>query len=588
MEVFIKFFLRKFVVKKISKLVTSFVFLSLFASNALAQTSGLPQGWESYLDRPDILALHPQPMQNPGSAWDQFKAAHFSFIAFLLEAYPADTKIYFLARDSEHLYDVARLVTKGTKEADRFHLLNVSRANMRDQNLLPYLKQNGISPEGLRKGEKVLFVDTGFAGTIPRVIGEAFPEDVRGQLKTHLLVSSNPEHPSSRTFLINLNPMANETSPTEMHGSIVSYEYMARYTDRSSKYLLVNGVYHPISPINPTDRAAGLEEDGAVSKEKSESYMRDLIASWNNPQTRAQFQFEREQARWFHRALLSGADGIEQQIKERLQIENKAVQKIAEAQVRDFYEAAANSHDQFKIQMEDLGLSRLVQKGQNFSGSKKNELIKKFPEWAPILENPNDHIADLFKKGNWQMIGNLIDANVDMEINLLIAKGLFDASATGIKKDLQVLMIEKSDSKSLASIAEHIFSQSHTKNMTDLLKLMIEKKDNKILRSLATYVFSQPHTKDAVDLIKLALVSTTDSYTSSMFYQDTFSKPHTKTAKYDILRKVFDIGNIDEKIEYLNKNYVYQDVLKKSGAEALKVTNLASPQVIISCKALFL
>ena len=630
METPLKSFLTKNAVKKASKLATIFVSMSLIALQGGAQTQGLYQGWESYLDRPDILSMQPQNFPQTNTDWEELKAAHISFIAFLLEAYPSDTKIYFLARDSEHLYDVARLVTKGTKEAKRFHLLNVSRANMRDPNLMPYLKQNGISPEGLHQGEKVLFVDTGFSGTIPRVIAETFPEDVRSKLKTHLLVSSNPSHPSSRSFLVHLNPMINESDPSQMHGSIVSYEHMPRYTDRSSGYKLINGTYHPMSPIDGAS-------DGSVSKEKSKAFMKDLIASWNNPQVRAQFQYEREQARWFHQALQSGSEDAKSQIKERLQIENKSVQQMAEAQVRDFFEVTKNTQEQYKLSPEDLGLRRIMP-SQNQASSKKNELIKKFPEWAPVLENPDDKIPELFKKNNWQMIGNLIDANVDVEINKILVKNLYAAPATGIKKDLQVLMIEKADTETLRSLAEYTFSQPHTKEMGDLLKLVIEKADAETLRYLAEYTFSQPHTKEMDDLLKLVIekadartlrilamytfsqphtkemgdllklviekadaetlqrlamytfsqphtkemgdllklvIEKPDARTLYVLAEHTFSQPHTKDAKFDVLRKAIAIQDPVARKKYLEKNHVNQDVHKevrpvKTKSSALK------------------
>jgi hypothetical protein len=237
--------------------------LKLIAISYAQAQEEIPSGWESYRSRPDILAVQAKAIATPDKNWESLKAAHFSFVAELMELYPADTHIYFLARDSEHLYDVARLVSEGTPDAGRIHLLNISRANMRDPNLTSYLNEFGISEQSLKAGRKVLFIDTGFAGTIPRVIAEIFSNEVRKQLKTHLVVSSNPAHPSSRAFLVHMNPSVNEQSPSSMHGSIISYEHMARYTDRSSKYVLSKGFYHPISPI-------GGSSDGSVSKGMSQ------------------------------------------------------------------------------------------------------------------------------------------------------------------------------------------------------------------------------------------------------------------------------------------------------------------------------
>lgn len=552
--------LERAIVNAVYNRVTTFVLVSLLASLGLAQTKGLPQGWESYLDRPQILSLKAEALKTSNPSWEKLKAAHFSFIAFLLEAYPPDTKFYFLARDSEHLYDVAMLATQGTKDSQRFHLLNVSRANMRDGNLIPYLNQNGISAEGLRKGDKVVFIDTGFAGTIPRVIDEALPQDIAGKLKTHLLVSSNPEHPSSRSFLIHLNPVVNDINPSAMHGTIVSYEHMPRYTDRSRSYQLVDGIYHPISPIQ------GAASDGVVNKEKSEAFMKDLISSWNNPQTRAQFNFEREQARWLHQALQNGSEEIKLQIIERLKSDNKASVGLFEAQLRDFFETEKNLPMKFKITLDGLGIHNGPVNNQN---SKKNELIKKYPEWAPLLENPDDKIPELFAKGDWQMIGNLLDAKIDLEIGTILLTHLYDAPATGLKRDLQVLTIENADTATfrellhiftwpktknmtallkviiekagpseLVGLANHVFSQPHTENMTDLLKMVIEKADSTTLAGLGMFTFSEPHTKDMTDLLKM-VIEKAGPVALQYLATYTFSKPHTK-GMGDLLKMVIE------------------------------------------------
>ncbi len=128
----------------------------LVVHKAHAESSSIPSGWESYLNRPDILEV-PSHEQSLDLSEQKLKAAHFSFIAQLLETYPAETHLYFLARDSEYLYDVARLVTAGTSDAARIHLINVSRANMRDPNLKSYLKDNGISEGNTRPGSESSF-----------------------------------------------------------------------------------------------------------------------------------------------------------------------------------------------------------------------------------------------------------------------------------------------------------------------------------------------------------------------------------------------------------------------------------------------
>ncbi|MCB0370310.1 MAG: hypothetical protein KDD45_13020, partial [Bdellovibrionales bacterium] len=187
--------------------------------------------------------------------------------------YP-EYEIYFLARDSELLYDFAKLSLQNDSAAlHRIHLLNISRANMRAKHVKDYLAQEGISEEKLIAGKKVLFVDTGFAGTIPRVISENFSAAASANLRTHLLSSSNNSHPSTRVFLGYMNPAVTEMSPSSLHGAIVSYEHIPRYTDRSSQFVQINGRWLPISP-----REGGA--DGAVNKGIALKYQEDLAHFW--------------------------------------------------------------------------------------------------------------------------------------------------------------------------------------------------------------------------------------------------------------------------------------------------------------------
>src|SRR5688572_3044840 len=104
---------------------------------------------ESYFKRPNILQVEPQPLLNASPAiWKKSLRGHFEVMAMLLEMYP-EYDFYFLARDGENLYDLARLMTTKFKDIDpnKLHLVNISRVNMDDSNVLFYLKQEGISTE---------------------------------------------------------------------------------------------------------------------------------------------------------------------------------------------------------------------------------------------------------------------------------------------------------------------------------------------------------------------------------------------------------------------------------------------------------
>lgn len=99
--------------------------IGLFAIPVFAQT------YESYLNRPDILTLKSQKHETGLiHGWEELKRAHLEAIVMLFEMYPQHD-IYFLARDSELLYDSAKIVFKDNpNQLKRIHLLNISRANM--------------------------------------------------------------------------------------------------------------------------------------------------------------------------------------------------------------------------------------------------------------------------------------------------------------------------------------------------------------------------------------------------------------------------------------------------------------------------
>jgi hypothetical protein len=486
-----------------------------------AAAQSIPNEWESYLDRPDILKTEAR-THSPVGNWEALKAAHFSFVAELLSFYPSDTHFYFLARDSEHLFDVARLVTDGTEEAKRIHLINVSRGNMRDKNIKAYLGENGISDASLNSGKKVLFVDTGFSGTIPRVIGELFSADIRMKLKTHLVVSSNPDHPSSRAFLVHLNSSVNSQDPSGMHGTVISYEHLPRYTDRSSSIVYSEGRYHPVSRV-------GTASDGSVSKEVSQMIMADLRNEWQKTEVKTRFNEERAAIVRIMK-LLKDSDGGKKLKIELEEKQNSSEGRLLEAIVRDILEAKRNSVTQpVAVNLEELGL-KPAQPGSSSQTSKKNELIEKFPEWAPVLENPDAKVPELFTEKNWQSIGNLIDANVDIEFNRILIKSLYDAPASGIKKDLQKLMIAKGDVQSLRYIARHVFSKPHATGMKDLIRLAIEKGNADANEDLALYSFSKPHAAEMKELIRL-LIEKGDPMTMVSLAQSTFSNSHTADMK---------------------------------------------------------
>lgn len=399
------------------------VLLSFFATVSFQNVSiAGNQAWasstESYLQRPDILSINPKKNSSLGQEWNDLKAAHFSFVAQILALYPEEFDLYFLARDSELLYDTAKLVTLGTSDEKRIHLLNVSRANMRDPLLVEYLEQNGISEKNLAKGKKFLFIDTGFAGTIPRVILENFEQKYHDNFKTHLVVSSNPSHPSSRSFLYYLNPLVLQQLPASMHGTIISYEHMPRFTYRSNYYQKINGKIHPMSDLSTSD------QDGSVSKEKSLAYMQDLKATWQDTKVQKRYQQEFDHNKALLHLMMDGTQKSAE-ILNQLFIDESEGSKRSRGLVLDLLDANKNLGYNLKTPIPQIRQLFTTSDGNNEFHSKKNLLIENQPHLAPYLEDPETHLPKLIQQKKWSVLGVLIDADVDTEINKLLTRYIF-------------------------------------------------------------------------------------------------------------------------------------------------------------------
>jgi hypothetical protein len=511
------------------------LFLGLGLSLSVALAGDLPQGFESYLSRPDVFKVTPRthPELNT-DFWRGLKRSHIEAIPQLIELYP-DREIYFLARDSELLYDLAKLKFKNDpKILKRIHLLNISRANMRAEHVKDYLAQEGISEAALKNGKKILFVDTGFSGTIPKTIANYFPIDLRDQLKTHLMSSSNPAHPSSRVFLTGLNPEAPRLNPGSMHGSIISYEHMPRYTDRSDRFFQVEGQWQPLSSIQSWS-------DGSVSKEKAQAYLEDLLFESQKPEFDTLFQERRKL--WRDLNNLTTKAEAQSFISELLKRHPK--DPFIESVVRDYLETVSIhliEKSEIVPKLSELGLAEVKRGSSGALSSNKNELIKKHPQWAKILQDPETQIKLLVQSENFETLGPITDAIQDVEVDLIVYKNLGGKDSPKTRKFIQA-MIEKGDQKVLSNLANYTFAQPHTAQMEDLIRLVIEKGDQNVLLKLAGYTFSKSHTAQMKDLIRL-VIEKGDQKVLSVLASNTFSQSHTAHMK-DLIRLVIEKGDQD-------------------------------------------
>lgn len=247
------------------------LFIAVLFSSAIALAQMVP-----YSNRPDIFNVPAQELpyhlgNAAGAHWSGMLEAHFDAVAFILEAY-SNREVYFLARDSELLYDAARLATNG---AANMHLLNVSRVNMEDALLPQYLARHGIDKYSLGQSEGVVMIDTGFVGSIPNKIKTLFPAHLASKIHTHLLVSNTGAIPSMRTFLQRLNFDAAYSNDVQtLHGAITQYEHMPRYSERSTEFQYFNGNVEAMA-------AATGNSDGQVNPELAIKYMSSLRYAYN-------------------------------------------------------------------------------------------------------------------------------------------------------------------------------------------------------------------------------------------------------------------------------------------------------------------
>lgn len=365
---------------------------------------------EKYSDRPQILTIAPE-KHDLGKNWEKLKLGHAEAVAELLVMYP-EHELYFLARDAELLYDLAILVGQEFPAIkQRLHLINVSRANMRDPHLVEYLAENGISERELSHGRKVLFIDTGFAGTIPATIARNFPKYAKN-FETHLICSSNERHPSTRAFLGHLNPAAAATSPSKMHGTIVAYEHMPRYLDRSYRYEMIEQHWEAISAKVEENRQEGI--DGPVSKEKARAYMADLRAFAESEQGRG--IIKKRISLWNElRQLVWNESASRKELKSKLLelLGHRKADTLIECLVRDFIETVQLHFPEQAKRLPSLK-SLHLKEGSKVYGNKLR-LGEKHPEWKPILEDPSQGVEALIQAHEFHILRSILDVIEDAE-----------------------------------------------------------------------------------------------------------------------------------------------------------------------------
>jgi hypothetical protein len=536
--------------------IKAWLLLGILVPWWVAHAREIPVGYESYLTRPDILEVKPQAHPSIDSHfWKRAKLAQLEATAQILELY-SDHEIYFLARDSENLYDLARWFSKNDpKTLKKIHLLNISRLNVRASGVESYLAQEGISTQTLKAGKKVVLVDTGFMGSISEALAAKFPPAVRDQIKTHLMCSNNPLHPSTRAFLTRLNPAAIQLEPTLLHGLVKQLEHLPHHTDRSNRFIQVKGQWQPLSPT------VG-QEDGQVSKVKARQYMEDLLFDAQQPENKKLFELRRSQ--WREMKQLKTKPEVSKYLQRLL---GSQPDPHSEAMVRDYLETSRMNLDWSKDELPDLKKLGLVQ-GMSTKGlATKETMIKSYPYWSKILSNPKTEIPRLFKKQEFDQLYDLLFVIDDYDIKETISIQLGNKDTPQVREFIKTT-IQNKDQNFLNMMARNVFSQGETKNMAGLIELLIENGDEDVLRALADHTFSQPHTKSMKIPLK-NLIAKADALTLQRVEVSVLSQPHWDIPEKSIFLKAIKMKSTIKRTEFLNQSLPALDCLPRSLAALL-------------------
>lgn len=164
--------------------------------------------FESYESRPKIEDVK---TNNKNSKYSNYVKSFYLSSYLLYHSYPKDTEFIFLARDAEYMYDMARLVFPD-KEKNRLHLLSISTILSLDSNLKTFLEERGFDEkEVVKNNKRIVFVDTGFMGTVPEQIYTHFSTKWRKNTDVFLLESNSSRYSTKKsiTDLVDVGAMEN-------------------------------------------------------------------------------------------------------------------------------------------------------------------------------------------------------------------------------------------------------------------------------------------------------------------------------------------------------------------------------------------
>ncbi|MEC9282740.1 MAG: hypothetical protein VX642_08510 [Bdellovibrionota bacterium] len=170
----------------IKRLPIYFFSFSLWV-HCFGQAFGLPK--DSYLQRPTIESLKASPASSNKPEVLNIKQLQAMFIslAVLYRSYPNNSDFIFLARDAEYLYDMAKLIFP-KPDQKRLHLLSLSTSLSSHPRAIDLLNQRLNNSNKKR----LVFVDTGFSGTVYEKIKFRLSDRYRRSTDLFLMDSHSP------------------------------------------------------------------------------------------------------------------------------------------------------------------------------------------------------------------------------------------------------------------------------------------------------------------------------------------------------------------------------------------------------------
>lgn len=503
----------------------------------------IPEGFQSYLERPTIRKTQARSHPELEAKWTKLVHGHIETVALLLEMYP-DQEIYFLARDSELLYDLAQWEARNDAElGKRIHLLNISRSNMQADHVRDYLAQEGISRASLSAGKKILFVDTGFEGSIPNQIATYFPAKYKESLQTHLLVSGNGRFPSTRVFLTALDPKAPGRDPETLHDALVEYEHLPRFTERSDGFVKVEGQWHPVSPKSDS---ASSSDDGKVSESLAVKYQEDLLSQAQKAESRQLMRVRRAQWRKLRALSEAGkAEPIEAEL--RALLEKTPDDPFAEAMVRDFIEM-----NQTTLK----GGKRLPPSAARFGlkviPAERGFLEARFPEYKDVMSHPEEGVGRIVREKDWAGLSMILDELRLGDAEPILAE-LHALPTEEARKIISRLIARASTDQERLIIARSFFPYNkRARSFEEELLLLTDKMKPESMWILAGDVFSAP---EAVAYKKALrrMMEKADEYALSNIRRSLQFDEHWRGKKFDVYREAALIRNRAQRVRFLRK-----------------------------------